>query len=260
MTTMWAVERYIGHWDGYASDREGDPSNYYLHSEDSGLFRMLPWGTDQTWDRRVPFDAWGALMFDRCLADASCERSYHGALRRVRSELAAGPLAERAGRLAALVAPLRAGEPLGEHTDSEFEEGVEDLLDFVADRPRELSEYLGDADERRAAATDRAGRVHARVGRLRARRVTLRRRVTAPVAGAVEQRGIARIDGRRLTVCFTRGNVAAGETVIVVCRLTYFAQQRLRRGPLTVRIRTCFMPRRGLGACEPVRSARLPRL
>jgi hypothetical protein len=34
MTRMWAVEKYIGHWDSY-SGRE-DPNNYYLYSDPDG--------------------------------------------------------------------------------------------------------------------------------------------------------------------------------------------------------------------------------
>lgn len=261
MTTMWAVERYIGHWDGYAGDRKGDPGDYFLHSESSGLFRMLPGGAGQTWDRRVPFDAPGALMFDRCLTDDSCRASYHEALRRVRRELAAGPLADRVRRLAALVAPLRAGEPLGEHTDREFEEGIEDMLSFIAERPRELGGFLGEPiADGGAKGTARVAHAQARFGRLRVRRTTVRSRVTVPVAGVIEQRGLARIGGRRLTVCFVGGQVDAWETVIVVCRLTPFAVQRLRRGPLKVQIRTCFLSSRGRGVCDPLRTVRLRRL
>ena len=61
MTRMWGVEKYIGHWDGYAGEgipgeeefNEHRPNNYYLYSDPSGRFSMLPWGTDQTWDERV---------------------------------------------------------------------------------------------------------------------------------------------------------------------------------------------------------------
>jgi spore coat protein CotH len=44
MTRMWAVERYLGHWDGYTTK-----NNYYLVSDPNGRFQMLPWGADQTW-------------------------------------------------------------------------------------------------------------------------------------------------------------------------------------------------------------------
>ena len=72
MAKMWAVERYVGHWDGYAGvalpfDPPVRPNNYYLHSDESGLFSMLPWGTDQTWGTDVEFDepAGGLLFKDR---------------------------------------------------------------------------------------------------------------------------------------------------------------------------------------------------
>ena len=49
MTRMWAGEQFIGHWDGY-SVRAGSywPNNYYLHSDDSGRFSMLPSGLDRS--------------------------------------------------------------------------------------------------------------------------------------------------------------------------------------------------------------------
>ena len=84
--------------------------------------------------------------------------------------------------------------------------------------------------------------------------------MTVPVSGAIAQRGLARIAGRRLRVCFIEGEVLAGETVIVVCRLADFARKRLLRGPLTVQFRTSFLPSRGQGAWESERSIVLPRL
>jgi hypothetical protein len=50
MTRMWAAEKYIGQWDGYAgSEAEWLPNNYYLYSEPSGRFKMMPWGNDESW-------------------------------------------------------------------------------------------------------------------------------------------------------------------------------------------------------------------
>ncbi|HEV7399350.1 MAG TPA: CotH kinase family protein [Solirubrobacterales bacterium] len=47
MTRMWAVEKYIGHWDGYSGEAAPlKPNNYYLYSDAAGRFQMLPWGTD----------------------------------------------------------------------------------------------------------------------------------------------------------------------------------------------------------------------
>lgn len=48
MTRMWGVEKYIGHWDGFAGEGiSGEeefnlrrPNNYYLYSYASGRFWM----------------------------------------------------------------------------------------------------------------------------------------------------------------------------------------------------------------------------
>lgn len=42
---MWAVENFVGHWDGYSGPLN---NNYFIRSNVSGKFVMLPWGTDQT--------------------------------------------------------------------------------------------------------------------------------------------------------------------------------------------------------------------
>jgi spore coat protein CotH len=46
--SLWASEVLIGHWDGYASNR----NNYYIYREPkSGLFYFIPWGPDSAfWD------------------------------------------------------------------------------------------------------------------------------------------------------------------------------------------------------------------
>jgi hypothetical protein len=75
LITNWAVELYIGHWDGYANWIK---NNYYLHSDLSGRFSMLPWGTDQTWNDYLDFfDTWDrSIMFSKCMAVADCRFSY----------------------------------------------------------------------------------------------------------------------------------------------------------------------------------------
>ena len=41
--TFWAVEVLIGHWDGYAGNR----NNFYIYRESGAPFVFIPWGTDQ---------------------------------------------------------------------------------------------------------------------------------------------------------------------------------------------------------------------
>jgi hypothetical protein len=82
---VWAVEKYIDHWDGYSGHAEPllRPNNYYLFSEPSGRFQMLPWGADQTWiptkgvpNREVTFEGEGGVLFNKCLEDKACFRQY----------------------------------------------------------------------------------------------------------------------------------------------------------------------------------------
>jgi len=53
--SFWATEVLVGHWDGYAGDR----NNYWFYRAPGGRFVFLPWGTDDTFhlhDDPNPFD------------------------------------------------------------------------------------------------------------------------------------------------------------------------------------------------------------
>ncbi len=53
--SFWATEVLIGHWDGYAGDR----NNYHFYREPGGKFVFIPWGADDTFhleDDPNPFD------------------------------------------------------------------------------------------------------------------------------------------------------------------------------------------------------------
>jgi spore coat protein CotH len=50
--TLWASEVLIGHWDGYASNR----NNYYIfRPKKTGLFYFTPWGPDSAFSDPGPF-------------------------------------------------------------------------------------------------------------------------------------------------------------------------------------------------------------
>ena len=42
--SFWATEVLVGHWDGYAGDR----NNYHFYREPDGPFVFIPWGVDDT--------------------------------------------------------------------------------------------------------------------------------------------------------------------------------------------------------------------
>ena len=53
--SFWATEVLVGHWDGYAGDR----NNYQFYREPNGKFVFIPWGVDDTFhlkDDPNPFD------------------------------------------------------------------------------------------------------------------------------------------------------------------------------------------------------------
>ncbi len=53
--SFWATEALVGHWDGYAGDR----NNYHFYREPKSPFVFIPWGVDDTFhlkDDPNPFD------------------------------------------------------------------------------------------------------------------------------------------------------------------------------------------------------------
>lgn len=147
MAEMWAVERYAGHWDGYAGRLAPfRPNNYYLHSLDSGIFQMIPWGADQTWEEPLEFDEpAGGVLFNNCVADVSCAALYEGGLTDVAAILPALDLDTRAICSAELLAPWQTLEQpeRREYDAAETEDGVADARTFIGLRPAELAGFLG---------------------------------------------------------------------------------------------------------------------
>jgi hypothetical protein len=141
MTRMWAVERYIGHWDGYPST-----NNYYLLSDSAGVFRMLPWGTDQTWVDHWPFEEEGGTLFRHCVGDPSCYALYRRALVRARAAVNRdGRLAGLATSTAALLLPwqeLEEGNSRHEYGTTAIATAVQGTREFIASRGAELDSWL----------------------------------------------------------------------------------------------------------------------
>jgi CotH kinase protein/RTX calcium-binding nonapeptide repeat (4 copies) len=145
LTRMWAVEKYIGHWDGYSGViGENHPSNYYLHSDSADRFRMLPWGTDQTFAEHLAFGGKASVMFNECLHDPSCFSLYRNAVRDVRSLIGGLDLDSRAASTAALLAPWQAKDPRREYSLEDIQTAVAATRDFIATRPCDVAAWLGD--------------------------------------------------------------------------------------------------------------------
>ena len=185
MTRMWAVEKYAGQWDGYSTrESPGQPNNYFLHSGDDGRFSMLPWGSDQTWARAVPFDGPGGVMFERCLGDPSCAGAYRERLAELPGLVESLELAGRAGELFDSLAPWRAADPRSESSPEEAADALRWTVWLIDVRPFQLADWLsaqaGASPLRRAPDTWITKRP---AGRTRARRVSFRFASYLPSAG-----------------------------------------------------------------------------
>ncbi len=162
MGRMWGVEKYIEHWDGYAGHTDqtqagnGErPNNYYLYSDPTGRFQMLPWGTDQTWQptdaipgRKVAFDGAGGVFFNKCLEDKECFRAYWAGLNLATHTIPDLDPAALAEDTADLLAPWQqeerdSGRPEPDADEAEeIEDGVEETLDFIAGRQAQAQAWL----------------------------------------------------------------------------------------------------------------------
>jgi len=286
MTRMWAAEKYSGQLDGYAGGPGADhPNNYFLATGPDGLFRMLPWGQDETWkgDNHLPFDGPAGLMFEKCLADGGCEGLYEDALGAVQTTVPALKLDTLAVCTAELLAPW---QQIEEEESSRFEYdaaeiagAVVDTRAFIAGRPDELADFLGNAAPSQPAPVDSCPAEEpevepevpfvqvrgqgpppteqgpaAKLGSIARKGKRLRVEVVSPTGGALEL--TAKTPGRRGTrVCSSRTAVAAG-LVTVSCRLSRAAIEKLEEGPLRLGVGIQFTA----DGSSFTRQVRVPRL
>ena len=136
MVRMWATEKYIGQWDGYAGqDGRFWPRNYFLHSDATGVFSMLPWGLDQALSLRLPYGTSAGVLFDRCLAEPECAAAYAAAVADVRATVGALHLEDKAQQVAAVLEPWQAIDPRRENSLEQIAAGVAAARTFLAERP-----------------------------------------------------------------------------------------------------------------------------
>ncbi len=275
MTRMWAVERYIAHWDSYSG--RAAPNNYYLYSDPAGVFQMLPWGTDQTWGLvELGFAGPGGILFEGCLADPPCEALFRQALAEVGAALAATPLDSRATQIAALLAPWQAQEmpPRKPFSPQQIAADVATTRHFIAVRPARLAAWLReDVDDGEApvptvsqlapAAAPGSPPDERLSGRLNVDRSRigdglLVTRLALPAPGSAVQVGwISTPDGPH-QACRVEHRAEVATTLTSRCLLSERACLHLGARWLRVRLETRFRPEAG----EPTamtRSIRLPR-
>ncbi|MFM1845937.1 MAG: hypothetical protein RIS19_410 [Actinomycetota bacterium] len=109
MTLGWAVELYVGHWDGYVMNR----NNYFLNFDKTGRVTLLPWGTDQTWNGSLAYFRSPALMINKCWAVPQCKLLYEQALAEVANKAEQLDLQTMAGDVSRAITEAVALDPFG---------------------------------------------------------------------------------------------------------------------------------------------------
>ena len=263
MTRMWAVEKYIGQWDGYAGmEASWLPNNYYLYSDPNGVFQMFPWGNDESFQQayHLAFDGAAGLMFDLCLEDPACRGLYRQSLAAVHGAIAGMGLDALAVDSAALLAPwqeMENDESTREEWDlEEIEEGVAETRAFIASRPAEAAEWLALEAQRQTGGQTTASplasgfpndsaRQRLRIGKVRLVQGVLQTRVRLWTGGTVSQRAkVSTGDGARV-VCRDRVRAENAGAVTLRCNLPSSVRERLRRGPVGITVATRFVPANG---------------
>jgi len=256
MVRMWAAERYIGHWDGY-SGAEGKfwPNNFYLHSDPAGEFEMLPWGTDHAWGNRLSFEGDAGLLFDRCLADASCSAAYETGLSDASAAVATLDLDSRAAAIAELLLPWQEMDPRQEQTVAQIAEAVEATRAFIAARPADLAAWLAepkDGPGQPATALEPfSSQVFGsspstpasmmRVGRSTIAGGFLTTRLSLSAPGRISKRATIGAGGA-VMACASRLEVKGAGTTTLRCQLSAAARRRLQARWLRLRIEIKFFP------------------
>jgi len=256
MTRMWAVDKYAGFWDGYAG-QEGasQPNNYYLYSDPLGVFQMFPWGTDQTWERRLSFDGPAGVMFTRCLADPGCAAMYREALFEVRQAVAALDLDSLAAQTAARLQFWQQLEgSRREYSAAEIADGVAQARAFIAGRRGELAAWLGiDESTGPPAASPpiapiaSAAARQLRVDRSRVVDGVLVTHLDAPAAGRIEQRVKFHVPKGLVGACAANQAAATPGAVTLRCPLSRIARRHIAARWLRLAVETSFEPPGGGG-------------
>lgn len=282
MTRMWAVEKYISHWDGYSGEAAADkPNNYYLHSDLGGLFQMIPWGTDNTWqvERRIGFDGPGGLLFNGCLGDPDCFGRYVAALRALQGQVTALDPDGLATSTAALLKPWQELEEdessRGLRDVAEIEVAVDRARQYVAARPGEADAWLA-AHEPPAAGPAAGGGAASAGGTPSAPPPVAAPLPRLRLAGFVKRPGQLRLRARLLSpgrvrawasiptregrrrACAADVTTDTAATVVLPCRFRDFVRERLRRRGLRMRVVIRLDPIEGSPETT-IRQVRLPR-
>jgi hypothetical protein len=135
----WAVEQTIGHWDGYSTQIV---NNYWLHSDDDGVFSLLPWDCDQTFEQYRDVHTGNGYLFVRCMGVPECRRGYDRALADLVALLATLDNDAFVVNLAAFEWPFVQADPRREYSADAVAWNVQATRDFLVTRQAAMADLV----------------------------------------------------------------------------------------------------------------------
>ncbi len=141
LLTTWAIDAMVDHWDGHFYDLTNNYRVY--HDPSTGLWDVIPWGTDQTFDESR-LEVWNpnAMVAQRCLGEKACEEAFAARLYEIVDLYESLDLTPEAERIHELIAPHVTDDPRKEYNMDEHRDAHARTLDFIANRPQVVRNAL----------------------------------------------------------------------------------------------------------------------
>lgn len=132
---VWAASLLLGHNDGYATAR----NNYSLHSDELGVFDLVPSGFDQS--QRFLIDPHGGsaplaergILFQRCMEDVECLQRYDEALVTIGEALAGFDAQGEIDAIASVIEPWVQADPRRPETIDEVHAAQDETRTYWVD-------------------------------------------------------------------------------------------------------------------------------
>jgi hypothetical protein len=131
----FAVEAWVGHWDGYAFNN----NNFFAHFDGTDdKLRMFTWGVDQTLSDYIDPYRDGARLQRGCLANADCRLLYSQKLLSISAAVRASDIPNQMLAIFAALTPDMLADPRRERSQTRGEEVRDEAYSFLLGRPDDV--------------------------------------------------------------------------------------------------------------------------
>jgi len=141
--SMWAVDSTIAHWDAYSFHIMNNYRVY--HDPEDGLWRVIPWGIDQTFNGGGDVDPFSSdtVLVNACINDPECVVAFGRRLRQVAVLFEQMRFDQEAVRIHDQIQPFLYQDPRKEYSNGAWESAVSnDLQSWIGNRPTRIRQYL----------------------------------------------------------------------------------------------------------------------